>query len=55
MQNLYGEHSFTFEDLEQTESMGFVTNYMWMKHVIMFMLIHDVLQVSRSVPLSLLI
>lgn len=50
MQNLYGDHPFTFEDLDRTKGMDFVTKYLRTKHVIVFKLSHDVLQVSSICP-----
>ncbi len=47
MQNLYGEHPFTFEDLDRTAGMDYVTRYLRTKHVIVFWLSHNVVQVGR--------
>lgn len=45
MDRLYGEYPFTFDDMERTKGMEFVLKYYRMKHVIVFRLSHDVLQV----------
>ncbi|KAI0075547.1 Pkinase-domain-containing protein [Panus rudis PR-1116 ss-1] len=44
MDRLYGEHEYTYEDLERTKGMDFVQKYLRMKHVIVFKMSHDVLQ-----------
>ena len=46
MDRLYGEYDWTFEDLERTKGLEFVPKYLRMKHVILFKMSHDVLQVS---------
>lgn len=46
MDRLYGQYPYTFEDLERSKGMDFVQKYLRMKHVIVFKLSHDVLQVS---------
>ena len=38
MDRLYGEYSFTFEDLDRTRGLDFVQKYLRMKHVIVFKL-----------------
>lgn len=45
MERLYNETPYTYEDLERTKGMIFVQKYLRMKHVILFKLSHDVLQV----------
>lgn len=47
MDRLYGDYEYTFEDTERTKGMNFVQKYLRMKHVIVFKMSHDVLQVSR--------
>lgn len=49
MDRLYGEYDWTFEDTERTKGMDFVQKYLRMKHVIVFKLSHDVLQVRPPV------
>ena len=51
MDRLYGEYDYTYQDLERSKGMDFVQKYLRMKHVIVFKMSHDVLQVvppSRS-------
>lgn len=48
MQKLYGEHEYTYVDLERTNGMDFVQKYLRLKHAILFKISNDVLQVSRS-------
>ena len=45
MNRLYGEYDYTFEDTGRTKGMDFVQKYLRMKHVIVFKMSHDVLQV----------
>ena len=45
MGKLYGDYEYTFMDLQRTKCMHFVQKYLRMKHVIVFKLSHDVLQV----------
>ena len=45
MDRLYGEYDYTFEDVGRTKGMEWVQKYLRMKHVIVFKLSHDVLQV----------
>jgi cell cycle serine/threonine-protein kinase CDC5/MSD2 len=45
MDKLFGEYSFTFEDLTRSKGMEFVSMYLRMKHVIVFKFSHGVLQV----------
>jgi hypothetical protein len=46
MERLYGEYTYTFEDKQRVKGMDFVQKYLRMKHVIVFIMNHDVLQVS---------
>ncbi len=46
MERLYGEHNYTFEDVGRTKGMDFVQKYLRMKHVIVFKMSNDSLQVS---------
>lgn len=48
MDRLYGEYEYTFEDVGRTKGMEWVQKYLRMKHVIVFKLSHDVLQVSPT-------
>jgi cell cycle serine/threonine-protein kinase CDC5/MSD2 len=48
MDKLYGDYEYTFLDLQLTKGMQFVQKYLRMKHVIVFKLSHDVLQVGRQ-------
>lgn len=45
MDRLYGEYPFTYEDIEKTQGMDFVQKYIRLKHVIVFKLSNDSLQV----------
>ena len=45
MDRLYGEYEYTFEDVTREKGMEWVQKYLRMKHVIVFKLSHDVLQV----------
>lgn len=46
MDRLYGDYEYTFEDIDRTRGMDFVQKYLRMKHVIVFKMSHDVLQVA---------
>jgi cell cycle serine/threonine-protein kinase CDC5/MSD2 len=46
MGKLYGDYEYTFLDSQRTKGMQFVQKYLRMKHVIVFKLSHDVLQVA---------
>lgn len=48
MDRLYGEYEYTFEDVGRKAGMEWVQQYLRMKHVIVFKLSHDVLQVCFS-------
>lgn len=48
MERLYGEYEYAFEDVERSKGMEWVQKYLRMKHVIVFNLSHDVLQVSSG-------
>ena len=50
MDRLYGEYDYTFEDVGREKGMEWVQKYLRMKHVIVFKLSHDVLQVKRPFP-----
>ena len=52
MERLYGDYSYTYEDLARTRGMDFVQKYLRMRHVIVFKLSNDVLQVSFRVVTS---
>jgi cell cycle serine/threonine-protein kinase CDC5/MSD2 len=45
MDRLYGEYDYTFEDVDRAKGMDFVQKYLRMKHVIVFKMSHDSLQV----------
>lgn len=47
---LYGNAEYTYEDTRLTTGMTFVSKYLRMKHVILFRLSNDVLQVSAPLP-----
>ena len=48
LERLLGDHHYVFEDRGLTKGMVFITKYLRMKHVILFRLSNDVLQVSGS-------
>ena len=48
MDRLYGEYDYTYQDLGRSKGMDFVQKYLRMKHVMVFKMSHDVLQVSAS-------
>jgi cell cycle serine/threonine-protein kinase CDC5/MSD2 len=50
MDRLYGEYEYTFEDVGRAKGMEWVQKYLRMKHVIVFKLSHDVLQVRFLPP-----
>ena len=52
MDRLYGDYEYTFEDTARAKGMDFVQKYLRMKHVIVFKMSHDVLQV-RSLFFSI--
>lgn len=45
---LYGDQEYTFKDTALTNGMVFVQRYLRMKHVILFRLSNDILQVGRA-------
>jgi polo-like kinase 1 len=49
MNRLYGDAEYTYQDTALTTGMVFVTRYLRMKHVLLFRLSNDVLQVSTPV------
>jgi cell cycle serine/threonine-protein kinase CDC5/MSD2 len=51
MGRLYGEYDYTFEDTERTKGMAWVQKYTRMKHVVVFKMSHDVLQVFSMITL----
>lgn len=51
MDRLYGEYDYTFDDVDRTKGMEWVQKYLRMKHVIVFKLSHDVLQVCPPSPI----
>lgn len=46
MEKLFNQRDYIFEDKERTKGMEWVHKYLRMKHVIVFKLSHDILQVS---------
>lgn len=46
LDRLFGEHEYTWDDVDRTSDLVFVHKYLRMKHVILFKLSHDVLQVN---------
>lgn len=53
MDRLYGDYDYTYEDVDKTKGMDFVQKYLRMKHVIVFKMSHDVLQVRLCPQLSI--
>ncbi|KAI0267923.1 hypothetical protein BGY98DRAFT_938414 [Russula aff. rugulosa BPL654] len=49
---LYSNYEYTFLDSQRTKDMQFVQKHLRMKHVIIFKLNHDVLQVALDLPSS---
>jgi hypothetical protein len=49
LDRLFGDQDYTFVDRELTRGMVFIQRYLRMKHVILFRLSNDVLQVSLRV------
>ena len=47
MNRLYGDYDYTYEDHLKTTGMDFVQKYLRMKHVVVFMMSSDVIQVCR--------
>ena len=47
MNRLYGDYDYTFEDHQKSTGMDFVQKYLRMKHVVVFMMSSDVIQVRR--------
>ena len=45
LERLYGSHDYTYTDEARTQGMDFVQKYLRMKHVIVFKMSHDVVQV----------
>ena len=54
MDRLYGEYEDTFEDTKREKGMEWVQKYLRMKHVIVFKMSRDVLQVRRAFFFSFL-
>ena len=52
MGKLYGDYEYTFLDSQRTKGMQFVQKYLRMKHVIVFKLSHDVLQVTLDLSMQ---
>lgn len=48
MNRLYGDYDYTFEDHLKSTGMDFVQKYLRMKHVVVFMMSSDVIQVCRA-------
>ena len=48
MEKLYGDYDYTYQDRDRTKGMDFVQKYLRMKHVIVFKLTNDVLQVGSD-------
>jgi hypothetical protein len=46
LDRLFGDQDYTYEDVGLTRNMVFVKKYLRMKHVIVFRLSNDVVQVS---------
>lgn len=45
MNRLYGDYDYTYEDYRKSTGMDFVQKYLRMKHVVVFMMSSDVIQV----------
>jgi hypothetical protein len=52
MDRLYGDYDYTFEDGDRTKGMVWVQKYLRMKHVIVFKMSHDALQVGSLISYS---
>ena len=52
MNRLYGDYDYTYEDHLKTAGMEFVQKYLRMKHVVVFMMSSDVIQVCRVLPVD---
>lgn len=52
LERLYGSHDYTYTDEARTQGMDFVQKYLRMKHVIVFKMSHDVVQVRQVFPPS---
>jgi cell cycle serine/threonine-protein kinase CDC5/MSD2 len=48
MDRLYGDYPWCYEDVGREKGMDFVQKYLRMKHVIVFKMSHDCLQVCHS-------
>jgi hypothetical protein len=44
MDRLYGEYSYSYEDMEKKKGMDWVVKYLRMKHVIVFLMSHGAIQ-----------
>ena len=55
MNRLYGDYDYTYEDYRKSTGMDFVQKYLRMKHVVVFMMSSDVIQVCsiRAINASL--
>lgn len=47
MNRLYGDYDYTYEDHQKSTGMDFVQKYLRMKHVVVFMMSSDIIQVRR--------
>ena len=47
MNRLYGDYDYTYEDYLKSTGMDFVQKYLRMKHVVVFMLSSEVIQVCH--------
>ena len=47
MNRLYGDYDYTYEDYLKSTGMDFVQKYLRMKHVVVFMMSSDVIQVCH--------
>lgn len=52
MNRLYGDYDYTYEDYLKSTGMEFVQKYLRMKHVVVFMMSSDVIQVRRVPSIS---
>jgi len=52
MNRLYGDYDYTYEDYRKSTGMDFVQKYLRMKHVVVFMMSSDVIQVCSILAIS---
>ena len=52
MNRLYGDYDYTYEDHQKSTGMDFVQKYLRMKHVVVFLMSSDVIQVRHIRPIG---